>query len=176
MKLPLYYYNHPILRKQSTPVGKITDDIRQLCFDMIESMLAYKGIGLAAPQVGHLLRIFVSNVDFEDEKGEIHLGEPVVFINPILSNPSDVFVEREEGCLSIPGLYEFVKRPSKITVEAKNLEGNSFKKECYGYHARNIMHENDHLNGTLFIDRIKGKRRTLIEPKLLEIKQKYFQK
>lgn len=174
MKLPLHYYGDPILRQKAKPVEEITDEIRQLCQDMIETMLEYKGIGLAATQVGHMVRIFVSNVEFEDEEGEVHLGDPVVYINPVLSEPSDTCVERSEGCLSIPKLYAAVTRPLTITVEAMDLEGNLFKKECYGYHARNIMHENDHLNGVLFIDRIKGKRRTQLEPELRRIKQHYW--
>lgn len=176
MKLPLRYYGDPILRQKAQPVEAITEEIRQLCLDMIETMLAYNGIGLAAPQVGHLVRIFVSNVAYEDEEGEVHLGDPVVYINPVLVEPSDSLVERSEGCLSIPKLYAAVARPLKITVEAMDIEGKSFTKECYGYHARNIMHENDHLNGVLFIDRIKGKRRTLLEPELRRIKLQYYNK
>lgn len=174
MKLPLRYYGDPILRQKAQPVEAITEEIRQLCLDMIETMLAYNGIGLAAPQVGHLVRIFVSNVAYEDGEGEVHLGDPVVYINPVLVEPSDSLVERSEGCLSIPKLYAAVARPLKITVEAMDIEGKSFTKECYGYHARNIMHENDHLNGVLFIDRIKGKRRTLLEPELRRIKLQYY--
>ncbi|MCC5831990.1 MAG: peptide deformylase [Chlamydiales bacterium] len=176
MILQLRYYGDPVLRKKAQPVEEITDEIRQLCRDMIETMLAVNGIGLAAPQVGHLLRIFVSNVAYEDQEGEVHLGDPVVYINPVISEPSDMLVERSEGCLSIPKLYAAVARPLKITVEALDIEGNPFKKECYGYLARNIMHENDHLNGVLFIDRIKGKRRTLLEPELRRIKQHYDKK
>ena len=176
MKLPLHYYGDPALRQKAEPVKEITEEIRTLCRDMVETMLAYNGIGLAATQVGQMVRIFVSNVAFEDKEGEVQLGDPIVYINPVLSEPSDTLVERSEGCLSIPKLYAAVARPLKITVEALDIEGNPFKKECYGYHARNIMHENDHLNGVLFIDRIKGKRRTLLEPELRRIKQQYYKK
>jgi len=174
VNLELRYYGDPVLRQKAKPVEEITDEIRQLALDMIETMLACKGIGLAATQVGHLLRIFVSNVDYEDEEGEVLLCDPVVYINPVISNPSDMLVERSEGCLSIPKLNALVARPLSIEVEAMDLDGNLFKKECYGYLARNIMHENDHLNGVLFIDRIKGKRRTLLEPELRRIKQQYY--
>lgn len=173
MKLDLRYYGDPILREKAKPIEEITDEIRNLAADMIETMNSYKGIGLAAPQVGVLLRMFISNLVSEDEQGELHYGEPMVFINPVISNPSDVLVERSEGCLSIPQLYYSVLRPLTITLEATDLEGNSFKEECYGYVARNRMHENDHLNGVLFIDRIKGKRRNEIEPYLRQIRQKY---
>lgn len=174
MKLGLRYYGDPILRQKAKPVEKITDEIRQLVHDMIETMLHFSGIGLAAPQVGRLLRIYVSNVDYEDEKGEVHLCEPRVYINPVLTNPSDVFVERSEGCLSIPKLYVPVVRPLSVDVEAMDVEGKRFTRNCYGFLARNMMHENDHLNGVLHIDRVKGKRRTELEPALRQIKLQYY--
>lgn len=173
MILDLRYYDDPILRKKAQDVECITDEIKELCLNMVETMLHSKGIGLAAPQVGVLLRIFVSNCEYEDEQGEVHLGEPKVYINPVLSNPSEALVERGEGCLSIPKLYAPVLRPLTIDVEAMDLNGQIFKESCYGYQARNRMHENDHLNGVLFIDRIKGKRRSELEPALRLIKQRY---
>jgi peptide deformylase len=172
--LQLRYYGDPILRKTAQPVEEITDEIRQICDNMVKTMLHYDGIGLAAPQVGYLLRIFVSNVAYEDEKGEVHLGEPKVFINPAIAHPSDALVERSEGCLSIPKLYAPVVRPLSVELEATDIHGNRFKEQCYGYQARNRMHENDHLNGVLFIDRIKGKRRTQLELALRRIKLQHY--
>lgn len=176
MILKLRYYGDPILRQTAKPVEAITDEVREICSNMLETMKHYDGIGLAAPQVGYLLRIFVSNVAYEDEKGELHLGEPKIYINPILTHPSEALVERSEGCLSIPKLYLAIARPLSIHLEATDIEGNPFHEECYGYQARNRMHENDHLNGVLFVDRIKGKRRTEIEPALRRIKQQYYGK
>lgn len=173
MILQIRYYGDPILRKVAKPVEEITDEIRELCHNMIETMNHYEGIGLAAPQVGFLHRIFISNVDFEDENGVLHLFEPKVYINPVLTNPSDSLVERNEGCLSIPKLYVPVVRPLSIRLEATDLNGNRFVEDCYGFTARNRMHENDHLNGVLTVDRIKGKRRTLLENDLRRIKQQY---
>lgn len=170
------YYGDPVLREKAKPVEEITDEIRELCHNMIETMLHYNGIGLAATQVGYLWRIFVSNVEFEDENGELHLGEPKVYINPVLTNPSETLVERSEGCLSIPKLYAAVTRPLKIELEALDIDGKPFREECYGYQARNRMHENDHLNGVLFIDRIKGKRRNELDAPLRRIKQQYYKK
>lgn len=174
MILELRYFGDPILRQQASPVGEITPEIQQFCKDLIETMLHHKGIGLAAPQVGRLLRIFVSTVDYEDENGEIHEGEPRVYINPQLKSPSPTLVERSEGCLSIPKLYMGVLRPLTIQVEALDINGEPFTRDCYGYLARNMMHEMDHLNGVLFIDRIKGKLRKEIEPDLRLIRQKYY--
>lgn len=174
MKLPIRYYGDPALRQKAEPILEITEEIRQLAADMIETMLATNGIGLAATQVGKMVRLFISNVDYEDEQGEVHLGEPLVYINPELSEMSEIIVERSEGCLSIPKLYAPVARPLTCSVEAIDLEGKPFRRECYGYLARNIMHENDHLNGVLYIDRIKGKRRKELEPELRRIKQQYY--
>lgn len=168
----LKYYGDPVLRKKAKPIEEITDEIRHLALCMIEVMDQHKGCGLAATQVGVLYRLFVSNVDHEDESGEVHLGEPRVYINPIISNPSDILVERSEGCLSIPKLTLPIERPLSIEVKATDLEGREFKRECYGFLARNIMHENDHLNGVLYIDRFKGKREELTQA-LRKIKQTY---
>lgn len=173
MILKLRYYGDPILRQTAKSVESITEEIRELCHNMIETMLHSDGVGLAAPQIGVLLRIFVSNVAYEDQNGEIHLSEPKVYINPILTQPSPTLVERSEGCLSVPKLYLAIPRPLSIHLEATDLNGNQFHEECYGYQARNRMHENDHLNGVLFFDRIKGKQRTLLEPELRHIKQHY---
>lgn len=174
--LQMRYYGDPILRQTAKEVELITDEIREICQNMIKTMLHYDGIGLAAPQVGYSLRIFVSNVSHEDEKGEVCLGEPKVYINPILTHPSEAHVERSEGCLSIPKLHMPVLRPLSIYLEATDLNGERFTEECYGYQARNRMHENDHLNGVLYIDRIKGKRRTELEPALRRIKLEYYSK
>lgn len=176
MKLPIRYYGDAALRQKAEPVAEITDEIRQLAEDMIETMMDKNGIGLAATQVGKMVRIFISNIDHEDEEGEVHLGEPVVYINPVLSNHSDTLVERSEGCLSLPGLHAPVVRPLTVEIEAMDVNGETFRKECYGYLARCLMHENDHLNGVLFIDRIKGKRRSLLDPELRRIKQEFYKK
>lgn len=169
----LRYYGDPVLRKKAEPVAEITEEIRHLVHTMYELMEKHNGCGLAATQVGELLRLFVSNVDREEPNGEVILGPPRVYINPILSNPSEIMVERGEACLSIPKLYLPVQRPMSITVVATDLEGKQFTHECSGFLARNMMHENDHLNGVLFIDRVKGKLRNEAEPFLRKIKQTY---
>lgn len=175
MSLEMRYYGDPILRQKAKEVGEITEEIRGLIQGMKETMRLQKGVGLAAPQVGVLLRIFISNIDYEDDEGEVHyLAEPTVYINPLLSSPSEVLIESSEGCLSIPGLHANVIRPLSIVVEATDLSGNRFKKECSRYLARCMMHENDHLNGVLFVDRIKGKMRDKIEVELKKIKQKFY--
>ncbi len=171
--LSVRYYGDPILRKKAVLISDITPMIEELAGDMIETMYAYNGIGIAGPQVGHLLRIFVSIVDFEDEAGELHLCDPLIYINPKLLNPSDVMVERSEGCLSIPGVFVPAVRPATVEIEAMDLKGKLFKKKCARLLATHVMHENDHLNGVLNIDRVPSGERKKLEPTLRQIKKKY---
>lgn len=172
MKLPLTYFGNPILRKKGAKVEKFDQELRQLVADMEETLEEHSGIGLAAPQINRSLRLFITKVPIptEDKEGEWEEGPLLVFINPILSNPSPEKWVYSEGCLSIPGIYTDVERPYKITVEAQDLEGNTFKETYQGLQARCIMHENDHINGVLIIDRINGKKRQEIEPLLKKIK------
>ncbi len=173
MLLKLYYYDHPVLRKRCAPIEKITPEIRQIAMDMIETMDHANGAGLAAPQVGHSLRMFVLRHYFFDENGKWTLSEPKVYINPKLTNPTGDFIEDDEGCLSFPGIRVDVVRPDEITVEATNLDGELFVEHLEGYNARLRMHENDHINGVLFIDRLTPAERNRIEPILRSIKKKY---
>lgn len=171
MKLSIVKYGDPILRKRCQPVAAITEEIRQLVQAMIASMDASHGCGLAAPQVGYSLRLFVLRDYVVQDDGEWVLAEPKVFINPTLSQPGNEIITDYEGCLSIPGIRLEVDRPNQITVEATDLEGNAFTEVVEGYNARIRMHENDHINGVLFIDRISVHDRKKIEPQLREIKK-----
>lgn len=173
MLLKIYYYGHPVLRKHCEPIEEITDEIRKLSYDMIETMDKSDGVGLAAPQVGHSVRLFVLRNYIYHEDGHWTLSEPKAYINPKLSNPSSHLVSETEGCLSFPGLRFHVERPDKITVEAIDLEGKTFVEELEGYNARVRMHENDHINGVLFIDRVDVNVRKQIDPILKELKKKY---
>jgi peptide deformylase len=173
MLLQIRYYGDKILRVKCKPVEKITDEIRILVANMIETMDAAKGAGLAAPQVGHDLRIFVLRNYIEMPEGDLSLSDPMVYINPILSNPSHEKDSDTEGCLSIPGLRAEVDRPLKIRVEAMGIDGVPFIEEVEGYNARVRMHENDHLNGVLYIDRLNLRARKKLEPALKEIQKKY---
>lgn len=134
----------PILRKTSRAIEEITERIKILNEDMIETMKKAEGIGLAAPQVGILKRLFV-----------IDIGEgPITFINPnILEVEGEV--EDSEGCLSFPERSAVIKRPERVVIEAIDLEGKAFQFECTGLLARAACHELDHLNGVLFIDHIE---------------------
>ncbi len=173
MRLPLVYYGNALLRKKCEPASEITDEIRQLVQDMIETMDANKGVGLAAPQVGKLIRLFVLRNYIESEDGSLTFSDPIVYINPKITNPSKQTCVDVEGCLSIPGVRGEVERPYSITVEATNLEGQLFQEEVEGYNARVRMHENDHINGVLFVDRLHPHERNKLEADLRAIKKKY---
>lgn len=172
-KLELRRYDDPILRKKAAPIDAITPEIEQLATDMIETMIASNGVGLAGPQVGQLLRIFIIRDETMNSVGEYVLGPPEVVINPILSNPSQEKVSMVEGCLSLPGLYIEVIRPKKIHIRYMNLKGEWMEEDLDEFRARVTMHENDHLNGVLTIDRVDKKQRKMIEPNLVAIKKKF---
>ena len=173
MKRQICYYGHSILHKKCEPVKEITKEIRSLVDDMIETMDFYNGIGLAGNQIGVSLRVFIIRpVEMNKEKRAV-LGEVEVYINPKLSNPSDETEILSEGCLSFPKLYLDIQRPYKIHIDATDLDGNRISKDLEGFYAREVMHENDHLNGRTFIQRINDKKvLTDIQPILKEIKKK----
>ena len=173
MKLPLAYYGNPILRKKGAPIESINDEIRQLVKDMIDTIIEHNGIGLAAPQVHRSLALFITSVPVEQPDGNWLPGELRVFINPKILSIAEEKSTRSEGCLSLPTIYAEVNRPVKIRIRATDLEGNDFEEEFSDLAARCIMHENDHINGVLFVDRVQGKERKELEPKLKEIKKKY---
>lgn len=177
MKLPLAYYGDPILRKKGVRVEEINDEIRKLVEDMIQTMREGNGIGLAAQQVHLALNLFITEapipVPIGDDKVRWDPGKLRVFINPKILQHSDQQWTQEEGCLSIPKLYRPVTRPIAIIVEATDLDGNVFKEEFTWLEARTIMHENDHINGVLFIDRLQGKMRRELEPLLHDLKKKH---
>ncbi|NGX35116.1 MAG: Peptide deformylase [Candidatus Anoxychlamydiales bacterium] len=173
MILPLVYYGNPKLRSRCLEVTEITEEIRELCLDMVETMDANNGVGLSSTQIGKFLRIIVIRPVLDAEEGDAFLGEAEIYINPKLSSPSEETQKSPEGCLSVPGLHEEVERPMSIHIDALDIDGNKISKKVTGFKAREIMHENDHLNGVLFIDRLPAKKRKEIEPALKEIKAKY---
>lgn len=131
-RLPLRFYGDPILRTRCDAVETITEEIKQLVRDMIETMDIDRGCGLAAPQIGHSLRIFVLRDYVETPQGDVTLSDPKVYINPKLSNPSVKKVSDTEGCLSIPGIRAELERPLKIRIEAIDIEGALLQKKSKG--------------------------------------------
>jgi peptide deformylase len=176
-KLPIRYYGHSDLRVKAKPVEHITPEIVQICNDMLETMLSLdNAIGFAGPQLGVLLRIFVIREEKFLPNNEYYFGEPEVIINPVLSNPSKELVSMSEGCMSLPGLHVEVVRPKSIHVRYQNIKGEFIEEELHDFRARMFMHENDHLNGVLIIDRTDPKERKRVEPVLRAMKQKYIPK
>lgn len=175
MIFKLAYYGDPILRKKAEPIREITDEIKLLAADLIETMHHTKnGVGLSAPQVGKSLALFVVQFPDPENKEKWTPGKLEVFINSKVLKVSDEEWFYSEGCLSLPGLYCKVPRPCKITLQYQNLQGDVVTKDFEGYEARMLLHENDHLNGVLFIDRLDPKERKRIEPEIREIKKKYL--
>jgi len=136
----------PILRSKATPVTAFDDDLAQLASDMHETMHAAPGVGLAASQVGRLVRVFVYDSGDEGERGTL--------VNPEIVWASEETEEAEEGCLSLPGTYYPVTRAIAVKVRAQELSGAPIEKEVEGFLARIFQHEIDHLDGILFIDRL----------------------
>ncbi|MEG0036976.1 MAG: peptide deformylase [Victivallaceae bacterium] len=170
----LCYYDHPILRAKALPVVDFNDSLFHLIDDLKETVAAAKGIGLAAPQIGVSLRVFISCIKGEDEEQKLMFyDEPLVYINPILKNPGKKNLIASEGCLSIPKLKAQVFRPQSIDISYQNEKEESFHRSYSGFSARVLMHENDHLNGVLFIDRLKKEERRKLEKDLALIKKKY---
>lgn len=142
--LKIYTLGDEVLRKVAEPVAEVNDEIRELINGMYEAMEAAEGVGLAGPQVGHSLRLFVAKADDDVRRA---------FINPQLIATSEEIGDYDEGCLSLPKVYETIRRPVRVTVQALNEQGKPFTIEADGLLARIIQHEIDHLNGILFIDR-----------------------
>jgi peptide deformylase len=153
---PIVKYGEQTLHEAASPVTDITGDIRALAQDMLETMYAAPGIGLAAPQVGIPIRLFVIDVSAgHDPKGLITL------VNPEFVEREGMQLE-EEGCLSLPGFNATVARPERVTVKGLDLEGRERFFTGDGLLARAFQHEMDHLDGRVFVDRLRGIKRDLI--------------
>jgi len=145
------------LKRVSEPIGTVTDQLRELARDMIEVMYDEPGIGLAAPQVGVSLRMFVIDTGWSEEDAE---KNPIVVINPEISE-REGRITWEEGCLSVPDYTADVERDAQITLKGQDLDGNPIEEQAEGLRAVCIQHEIDHLDGILFIDRISRLKRSL---------------
>lgn len=170
-KLQVRYFGHPDLRLKAKPVEKITPEIIELCESMLETMISFENaIGFAGTQLGVLYRIFVIREEIQQPDGKYTFAAPEVIINPVLSKPSQAHISMIEGCMSIPNVHVEVLRPESIHVRYQNLKGEFIDEELKDFRARMFMHENDHLNGVLIVDRIDPKERKTIEPVLKKIK------
>ena len=160
---PILRYGASTLHEPAGLVAAITPDIDRLVDDMIETMYAAPGIGLAAPQIGVPLRVFVIDLSLGRDPGEL-----IVMINPEFVSRDGMQLE-EEGCLSVPGFNATVVRPERAIVKGLDRSGHEQQREGTGLLARAFQHEMDHLDGTLFVDRLRGIKRDLIVRKIKKL-------
>jgi len=152
--LEIKFYPDPILRKKCQEVKEVTEEIKNLGWNMVETMEENEGIGLAAPQVGELKRMIVVHPIKERSLEEKTLRSPQIFINPKIVKKSKETLIDEEGCLSFPGLFLKIKRAKEVKIEALNERGEKIQVRAEGLPARIFQHEIDHLDGILFIDKL----------------------
>ncbi len=143
----------PRLRRKARPVKKVDKKVQALFDDMLETMYAAPGIGLAAPQIGVGLRVIV--LDLPEEEDDPLTGQPIFLANPELVSASGR-EEDQEGCLSVPGYVGYVERATDVTVQGLDRQGRKVRIEANGLLARALQHEIDHLNGVLYVDRLSG--------------------
>jgi peptide deformylase len=168
--LPIRKYGDPILRKKAIQVAEFDAALQQMAADMIETMQAAKGIGLAANQVGQPHALCVVDVGLIIEG-----APPQAFVNPVILQESGKGVSYEEGCLSIPDINEEVMRKERILIRYQDLAGAEHEQECEGTLARVLQHETDHLNGVFFVDRLSPLKRKLLSKKLRAIAEEAMQ-
>lgn len=169
MQLPIFLYGHPVLRKEATDISPDYPGLKELIANMFETMYKSDGIGVAAPQVGKDIRLFVIDASpLADDYPEVK-GFKKVFINAHITRMSDDTMETSEGCLSLPGISEYVKRSKEIEIEYVDEDFQSHKETISGYAAVVVQHEYDHTDGKLFIDHIGALRKRLIKSKLTSI-------
>ncbi len=179
MVLPIVHYGHPVLLQKGSEIKKITEPIRQLARDMIETMYSAQGVGLAAQQVGQALQLTVLDVRNSDRPSQLFLGAreipvetamPMVLINPrITQKEGEEF--GTEGCLSFPGLTGEIHRASTVHVSAVDLNDHHIQFVATGLLSRAVQHELDHLQGVLFIDRMNAEFRESIKSELVQLEK-----
>ena len=164
--LPILIHPDPRLKKLCSPIEAVDDDARALGNAMLATMYDAPGVGLAAPQVGQLKRLFVMDcTDKEDDPS------PMVLINPTVIWASEEEDTHEEGCLSIPGMYEDITRPAEVKVAFWDMDGKECEEHFTGLWSRCAQHEIDHLEGVLFIDYLSRMKRSMITKKMQKLKK-----
>lgn len=169
MNLPIYLYGHPVLRKISTEVTPDYKDLKKLVADMYETMYASEGVGLAAPQIGRNDRIVVIDADPVSDSFPECKGRKLTLINPVIEILDGEEIARNEGCLSLPGLSEKVRRTEHIRLSWVDEDFNPREEEISGFLARIVQHECDHLEGRLYVDHISPIRKQFVKGKLSDI-------
>lgn len=166
MILPVVVYGHPVLRKVAEEIDENYEGLNELIDNMWQTMYNSEGIGLAAPQIGKSIRLIVIDADpLSDEFPELE-GFKRVLINPVIIEYGDEVVDESEGCLSLPGIREEVKRPTKIKVEYEDVNFDVHEEVLEGFAARVVQHEYDHVEGKLFVDHLSPLKKRLLKGKL----------
>ena len=161
--LPILKYPDPRLATKAATVTEFDDKLKQLAADMAETMYKAPGVGLAATQVDRHIRLIV--IDITEEKNDLK-----VLVNPELVESSEETKPWEEGCLSLPGIYDKVTRPAQVKIKAQDLEGNFFELECDGLLAVCVQHEVDHLDGLVFVDHLSMLKKQRIRHKIRKMR------
>lgn len=175
MILPIYIYGQPVLRKVSRDIEPDYPNLKELIVNMFETLTASDGVGLAAPQIGLDIRLAVIDLDVLSDDLPEYRGFRKAYINPhILEYDETKIDSSEEGCLSVPGIHESVRRPTRIHVKYMDEDFIEHEEWVEGYLARVMQHEFDHLDAKIFIDRVSPLRRQLIKNKLKAILQGRF--
>ena len=164
---PILTVPDPVLKQVSKPVDKVDDDLRALMDDMLETMYDAPGIGLAAVQVGVPLRVIVMDLAREDEE-----PQPRYFVNPEILDKVEDTQPYDEGCLSVPEVYETIERPARVQLKYLNYDGEEVVEWAEGLFATCIQHEMDHLEGTLFIDYLSRLKRSRAVDKVKKFKRR----
>jgi len=160
---PIVIYGDPVLREVSRSVETIDQEVKDLVFSMVDTLKEAKGLGLAANQVGVAIRLFLVDLS------AIDINETLsVFINPEIIE-TEGSVELEEGCLSFPDMYLKIVRPEKVRIQATDLDGKRFEMTAEGMAARAILHEYDHIEGKLYVDRLSPLARTMLKGRLKKL-------
>ena len=170
MILPIYAYGSTVLRAKCSEINNSYIDLKSLISDMFETMYAAKGVGLAAPQIGKNIRLFIiDSRPFSNEEDLDVISVKKTFINPVLIEESGELIDFNEGCLSIPDLREDIKRKSNIKIKYLDEDFNTNIESYDGILARIIQHEYDHIEGILFTDKLSALRKRIIKSKLKNI-------
>jgi len=170
--LPIVTYDDPVLREETEEITEASTELNSLIDDMFETMYNASGVGLAAPQIGRSLRMFVMDAEpMAENDEEMNYFGPTVFMNPEIKELAKNKVEMEEGCLSIPSVNEMVARTGEIQVTYRDENFEQQTMQCKGWNARIILHETDHLHGKLFIDYLSSFKKRLIGRTLRKIAQ-----
>lgn len=177
VKAQIRTYGDPVLRQKAVPVREVDRDIRRLVDDLLETMYAHQGLGLAAEQIGRTEAVCVVDVppsadtDSNGQRENPHVPMPLVLINPEILETAPEKVATEEGCLSFPGIYVPIERPAWVRLRALDRQGASRELTLRGLAARAALHEIDHLGGVLIVDRVSPLKRIALTGRLMRMKR-----